>query len=66
LVTDLRSRLANRIQLTSNGHKAYLIGVAGSFGDMDQRWTDFTRVSQKSQEMIAAGFELIGRKPIAK
>jgi IS1 family transposase len=33
-LTDLRSRLANRIQLTSDGHKAYLIGVAGSFGDM--------------------------------
>jgi IS1 family transposase len=32
-LTDLRSRLANRIQLTSDGHKAYLIGVAGSFGD---------------------------------
>jgi IS1 family transposase len=32
-LTDLRSRLTNRIQLTSDGHKAYLIGVAGSFGD---------------------------------
>jgi IS1 family transposase len=32
-LTDLRGRLANRIQLTSDGHKAYLIGVAGSFGD---------------------------------
>jgi IS1 family transposase len=32
-LTDLRSRLANRIQLTNDGHKAYLIGVAGSFGD---------------------------------
>jgi IS1 family transposase len=32
-LTDLRSRLANRIQLTSDGHKAYLTGVAGSFGD---------------------------------
>lgn len=32
-LTDLRSRLSNRIQLTSDGHKAYLIGVAGSFGD---------------------------------
>jgi len=32
-LTDLRKRLSNRIQLTSDGHKAYLIGVAGSFGD---------------------------------
>ncbi len=32
-LTDLRSRLKNRVQLTSDGHKAYLVGVAGSFGD---------------------------------
>lgn len=32
-LSDLRTRLANRIQLTSDGHKAYLVGVAGSFGD---------------------------------
>lgn len=32
-LTDLRKRLSNRIQLTSDGHKAYLVGVAGSFGD---------------------------------
>src|SRR3954468_10381508 len=33
---DLRSRLANRVQLTSDGHKAYLQAVEGSFGgDVD-------------------------------
>lgn len=33
---DLRSRLANRVQLTSDGHKAYLEAVEGSFGgDVD-------------------------------
>jgi IS1 family transposase len=33
---DLRSRLANRIQLTSDGHKAYLEAVEGAFGgDID-------------------------------
>ena len=32
-LSDLRTRLSNRIQLTSDGHKAYLVGVAGSFGD---------------------------------
>lgn len=32
-LTDLRARLSNRIQLTSDGHRAYLVGVAGSFGD---------------------------------
>jgi IS1 family transposase len=33
---DLRSRLANRVQLTSDGHKAYLKAVEGAFGaDVD-------------------------------
>ena len=30
---DLRSRLANRVQLTTDGHKAYLQAVEGAFGD---------------------------------
>ena len=29
---DLRSRLANRVQLTTDGHKAYLDAVEGAFG----------------------------------
>lgn len=33
---DLRSRLANRVQLTSGGHRAYLEAVEGAFGaDVD-------------------------------
>src|SRR5437588_11133037 len=33
---DLKSRLANRVQLTSDGHKAYLEAVEGAFGsDID-------------------------------
>jgi hypothetical protein len=33
---DLRSRLANRVQLTSDGHKAYLEAIEGAFGaDVD-------------------------------
>lgn len=33
---DLRSRLANRVQLTSDGHKAYLEAAEGAFGgDID-------------------------------
>jgi hypothetical protein len=33
---DLRSRLATRVQLTSDGHKAYLEAVEGAFGgDVD-------------------------------
>ena len=29
---DLAKRLANRVQLTSDGHKAYLEAVEGAFG----------------------------------
>lgn len=33
---DLRDRLANRVQLTSDGHRAYLEAVEGAFGgDVD-------------------------------
>ena len=35
-VDDLRTRLANRVQITSDGHKAYLEAVEGAFGaDVD-------------------------------
>jgi len=35
-IDGLRSRLANRVQLTSDGHKAYLEAVEGAFGaDVD-------------------------------
>lgn len=35
-IDDLRSRLAGRVQLTSDGHKAYLEAVEGAFGaDVD-------------------------------
>ena len=36
LMDDLRSRLSNRVQLTTDGHKAYLDAVEGAFGaDVD-------------------------------
>jgi hypothetical protein len=35
-MNDVASRLANRVQLTSDGHKAYLEAVEGAFGaDVD-------------------------------
>ena len=35
-IDDLRTRLANRVQLTSDGHKAYLEAIEGAFGgDID-------------------------------
>jgi IS1 family transposase len=33
LMDDLRERLSNRVQLTTDGHKAYLEAVEGAFGD---------------------------------
>lgn len=33
LMDDLRPRLASRVQLTSDGHRAYLEAVEGAFGD---------------------------------
>ena len=36
LMDDLRSRLVNRVQLTTDGHRAYLEAVEGAFGgDVD-------------------------------
>jgi IS1 family transposase len=36
LMDDLRARLANKVQLTTDGHKAYLEAVEGAFGgDVD-------------------------------
>jgi IS1 family transposase len=36
LMDDLRSRLANRVQLTTDGHRAYLVAVHETFGaDID-------------------------------
>lgn len=33
LMDDLRSRLANRVQLTTDGHRPYLVAVEQAFGD---------------------------------
>ena len=30
---DLKERLANRVQITSDGHRAYVEAVEGAFGD---------------------------------
>ena len=32
LMDDLRERLNNRVQLTTDGHRAYLQAVEGAFG----------------------------------
>ena len=33
LMGDLHSRLSNRVQMTTDGHKAYLEAIEGTFGD---------------------------------
>ena len=39
-IDDLESRLANRVQLTTDGHKGYLTAVEDSFGaDVDYVWS---------------------------
>jgi hypothetical protein len=35
-IDDLASRLANRVQLTTDGHKAYLYAVDAAFGGHNQ------------------------------
>jgi len=36
LMDDLRERLANRLQITTDGHRAYLEAIEGAFGaDVD-------------------------------
>lgn len=50
-ITDLASRLAHRVQLTTDGHKPYLEAVEGAFGcDID--YATLTKIYGKPQEEI--------------
>ena len=69
---DLRSRLANRVQLTSDGHKAYLEAVEGAFGgDVDYAQlvklygptSESAKGSYKPAECIGARKERIEGNP---
>jgi IS1 family transposase len=42
-MNDLQSRLANRVQLTSDGHRAYLVAVEDAFG-MDVDYTQLVKI----------------------
>src|SRR5207253_10234734 len=46
---DLASRLANRIQLTSDGHRAYIQAVEGAFG-MDVDYAQLVKLYGESPE----------------
>jgi hypothetical protein len=65
---DLRSRLANRVQLTSDGHKAYLEAVEGAFGG-DVDYAMLVKLYGPSSELAKGRYspaECIGarKKPI--
>jgi len=48
-IEDLKSRLANRVQLTTDGHKAYLTAVEDSFG-ADVDYAMLQKIYESSQE----------------
>lgn len=49
LIDDLASRLAHRIQLTTDGHKAYLEAVEGAFG-CDVDYAMLIKIYESNQE----------------
>jgi len=62
---DLRQRLANRVQLTSNGHKAYLEAVEGAFGD-DVDYAQLVKLYGTAPESMKGRYspsECIGARP---
>jgi IS1 family transposase len=48
-IDDLKGRLANRVQLTTDGHKAYLTAVEGAFG-ADVDYAMLQKIYESSQE----------------
>ena len=59
LMDDLRPRLANRVQLTSDGHKAYLEAVEGAFGG-DVDYAQLVKIYGTSDETGKKSSECIG------
>ena len=49
LMDDLRSRIANRVQLTTDGHRAYLHAVEDAFG-MDVDYAQLVKVYGEAPE----------------
>jgi IS1 family transposase/lambda repressor-like predicted transcriptional regulator len=66
LMDDLRMRLANRVQLTTDGHKAYLEAVEGAFGD-DVDFAQLVKLYGAAPEAFKGRYspaECIGAKKI--
>lgn len=62
---DLRSRMANRIQLTSDGHKVYLEAVEGTFGgdvDYAQIVKLYGKTDEKTTEKRYSSGDCIGAR----
>ncbi len=47
---DLRQRLANRVQLTSDGHKAYLVGMDYAFSGMNVDYAMLMKIYGEAPE----------------
>jgi IS1 family transposase len=65
-MTDVAYRLANRVQLTTDGHAAYLRGVEGAFG-MDVDYAMLVKIYGASPESAKGRYspaECIGAKPV--
>jgi IS1 family transposase len=64
LMDDLRIRLANRVQLTTDGHKAYLEAVEGAFG-MDVDYAQLVKLYGAAPESMKGRYspaECIGAR----
>jgi IS1 family transposase len=67
LMDDLRARLSNRVQLTTDGHRAYLEAVEGAFGadvDYAQLVKMYGTVGGKSAEVRYSPAECTGIRKV--
>ena len=64
---DLAKRLANRVQLTSDGHKAYLEAVEGAFGsDIDYAMLVKGMAPRRKANAVTARLSASARKSIGR
>lgn len=69
LMDALRSRLANRVQLTTDGHRAYLEAVEGAFG-ADVDYAQFVKLygelGGKTRERRYTPVECVGARKVRR
>lgn len=69
LMDDLRARLANRVQLTTDGHRAYLEAVEGAFGadvDYAQLVKLYGELGGKTPERRYSPAECVGARKVRR